>query len=116
MSAAMRFSHIGAMGIRADCFPSITFGGLRNRSDLIDLAENSMTNSEALVALNMVEHVGPVRLRQLLEYFSDAASILQASRDRLMHIHGISVDTAEAIANWERSVDLSGELRRIQDF
>jgi DNA processing protein len=75
-----------------------------------------MTHTEALIALNMVEHVGPVRVRQLLEHFSDAPSILKASRDQLMRLHGIGVDVAESIASWESSVDLAGELKRIQDF
>src|SRR5258706_435683 len=75
-----------------------------------------MTNTEALIALNMIEHVGPVRVRQLLEYFTDAASILHAARSKLMQVHGIGVDVAEAIANWESAVDLTGELKRIQEF
>ena len=74
-----------------------------------------MTNTEALIALNMVEHVGPVRVRQLLEHFSDAPSILKASRDQLMRIHGIGVDVAESIASWESSVDLAGELKRFKE-
>ncbi|PYI85588.1 MAG: DNA-protecting protein DprA [Verrucomicrobia bacterium] len=75
-----------------------------------------MESREALVALNLVEHVGPVRVRQLLEHFGDAASILRASKHQLLHVRGIGEDTAEAIANWEKSVDLSGELKRIKDF
>jgi len=75
-----------------------------------------MTNTEALIALNMIEHVGPVRLRHLLQHFSDAAAILNASRDKLMRVHGIGVDVAEAITNWESGVDLPGELKRIHDF
>ena len=35
-----------------------------------------MDSREALIALNMVEHVGPVRVRQLLEHFGEAAAIL----------------------------------------
>src|SRR5881409_477630 len=75
-----------------------------------------MTNTEALIALNMVEHVGPVRVRQLLEFFNDAASILQAPRNKLMQVHGIGADVADAIATWESAVDLTGELKRIQEF
>lgn len=75
-----------------------------------------MTNTEALIALNMVQHVGPVRVRQLLEYFTDASAILAASRDKLMQVHGIGIDVAESIASWESSVDLGGELNRIKDF
>ena len=39
-----------------------------------------MESQEAFVALNMIEGVGPVRVRQLLEHFGDAPAILAASR------------------------------------
>jgi NAD-dependent DNA ligase len=64
-----------------------------------------MEPREALVALNLIEHVGPVRVRQLLEHFGDAPAILRASRQQLLQIRGIGEDTAEAIAAWERTAD-----------
>lgn len=69
---------------------------------------------EALVALNMVEHVGPVRLRHLLNHFGDAPTILRTSADRLAQVTGVGPEAAQAIATWERSVDLAAELRRIE--
>ena len=57
-----------------------------------------MDSREALVALNMIEHVGPVRARQLLEHFGDAPKILGASKPQLLHVRGIGEETAEAIA------------------
>lgn len=75
-----------------------------------------MDAREALIALNMVEHVGPVRVRQLLEVFGNAPAILAATKQQLLRVEGIGADTAEAIANWEKNVDLAGELRRIQEF
>jgi DNA processing protein len=75
-----------------------------------------MDSREALVALNMIEHVGPVRLRQLLEHFHDAAAVLRASRAELLRVRGVGEETADAIAAWESSVDLSAELRRIREF
>jgi len=75
-----------------------------------------MENREALVALNLIEHVGPVRVRQLLECFGEAPAILKASRQQLLRVHGIGEETAEAIASWEKTVDLVGELKRITDF
>lgn len=75
-----------------------------------------MDAREALVALNMIEHVGPVRGRQLLEHFGEAPAILSASREQLLRTRGIGQETAEAIANWEQTVDLGGELKRIGDF
>lgn len=74
-----------------------------------------MDSREALVALNMIEHVGPVRVRQLLEHFGEAAKILGASKHQLLHVRGIGEETAESIATWEKSVDLKAELKRISD-
>jgi len=75
-----------------------------------------MDSREALVALNLIEHVGPVRVRQLLECFGEAPAILKASRQQLLRVHGIGEETAQAIANWEKTIDLDGELKRITDF
>jgi DNA processing protein len=75
-----------------------------------------MTPREAMVALNMIEHVGPVRVRQLLEHFADAPAVLQASKQQLLRVHGIGEETADAICDWEKTVDLSGELKRASDF
>jgi DNA processing protein len=75
-----------------------------------------MDTREALITLNMVEHVGPVRARLLLEHFGDAPKILAASKSQLLRVRNIGEETAEAIANWEKSVDLAGELKRITDF
>lgn len=75
-----------------------------------------MDSREALVALNMVEHVGPVRFRLLLEHFGDAPAILRASKAELLRVQGIGDETAEAIAGWEKTVELAAELKRISDF
>ncbi len=75
-----------------------------------------MDPREALVALNMIEHVGPIRARQLFDHFGDAPAILSASRHQLLQVKGIGNETAESIANWEKGVDLNGELKRIADF
>ncbi len=75
-----------------------------------------MDSREALVALNMIEHVGPVRLRQLLRHFADAPAILGASRQELRRVDGIGEEIADAIATWEQRVNLGAELKRIQDF
>jgi DNA processing protein len=64
----------------------------------------------------MVEHVGPVRVRQLLQHFGDAAAILRASKQQLMFVRGIGEDTAEAISSWEKNVDLAAELKRCEEF
>jgi DNA processing protein len=75
-----------------------------------------MDSREALIALNLIEHVGPVRARLLLEHFGEAPPILAASKSALLRVRNIGDETAEAIANWERTIDLAGELKRISDF
>ena len=78
--------------------------------------QSGMDSSEALIALNLIEHVGPVRARSLLEHFGDAPQILAASKSALLRVRNIGDETAEAIANWEKTIDLPGELKRISDF
>jgi len=75
-----------------------------------------MDSREALVALNLIGHVGPVRARLLLEHFGEATAILRASRQELLCVRNIGEEVAEAIASWEKNVDLGAELKRISDF
>ena len=70
----------------------------------------------AYIALNLIEHLGPVRLRQLLNFFGDPVSILRADAEQLQQVHGIGPDVAQSIADWESTVDLPGELRRIEEY
>jgi len=48
-----------------------------------------MDSREALVALNLIEGVGPVRVRQLLEHFGDAPAVLRASKSELLRVRNI---------------------------
>jgi DNA processing protein len=75
-----------------------------------------MDSREAYVALNLIDGVGPVRARQLVEHFGEAPAILSASKSQLQQVRGIGADTADAISNWEKSVDLAGEMKRIAEF
>jgi len=75
-----------------------------------------MEAKEALIALNMIEHVGPVRLRQLLTVFNDPIEILNTTRESLLRVEGIGAETADAIASWRERVDLDAELKRIERF
>jgi DNA processing protein len=75
-----------------------------------------MDAREAFVALNLIEHVGPVRVRQLLDFFGEAPAVLGATQRQLLQVQGIGEDTAEAIAGWEKTIDLGAELKRIADF
>ena len=75
-----------------------------------------MDSREALIALNLIEGVGPVRARSLIEHFGEAPKILAASKHELLRVRNIGDDTAEKISGWEKFIDLAGELKRISDF
>src|SRR5690349_10042842 len=75
-----------------------------------------MENREALVALNLIENVGPIRVRQLLEYFGEASAILSASKQQLLQARNIGEETADAISTWENNVDLEAEFKRIDEY
>jgi DNA processing protein len=75
-----------------------------------------MDAREAMVALNLIDGIGPVRARLLLEHFAEPAAILQASAAQLQRVNGIGPETAAAIAGWEKNIDLKGELERIQQY
>ena len=65
---------------------------------------------EALVALNLLPRIGPVRVRRLLEAFGDAASVLHAPVGQLLRVPGIGPDTAAVLAAWRDHADPAVEL------
>ena len=75
-----------------------------------------MTDAEALVALNMLPKIGPVRVRRLVEHFGSPASIFQVSADALRKVEGIGPDTAKMLRSWEEVVDLKAELARAREM
>ncbi len=74
-----------------------------------------MTNTESYIALNLIEHVGPILLKKLLDAFAEPQNILGASRKELLRVQGVGDVVADSISNWENSVDLQGELRRVAE-
>ena len=75
-----------------------------------------MNATEVCIALNMLPTVGPVRLRKLLKVFREPQQILAARRSELRKVEGIGNEVADQISNWESTVDLAAELKRVRDF
>src|ERR1051325_4060831 len=73
-----------------------------------------MNPTEACIALNMLPMIGPVRLRNLLKVFETPEKVLIARRNDLRVVEGIGPEVADQIVDWENTVDLQGELRRIR--
>jgi hypothetical protein len=57
-----------------------------------------MDAREAFVALNLIEHVGPVRVRQLLDFFGDAPAVLGATKRQLLQVQG-TCNTGQVIGD-----------------
>jgi DNA processing protein len=72
--------------------------------------------TEACIALNMLPTVGPVRLRKLLAVFHEPQNILAAKRADLRKVEGVGTEVADQISNWESTVDLAAELKRVREF
>ena len=70
-----------------------------------------MSPLEALVALNMLPKIGPVRVRRLLEAFGGPAAALGAGKDRLMRVDGIGEETAKILHGWQDHADPLAEIR-----
>ncbi len=64
----------------------------------------------------MLPTVGPVRLRRLLEVFKEPQRVLTVKRSELRQVEGIGSEVADQISNWESTVDLAAELKRVSDF
>ena len=70
-----------------------------------------MTPQEAIVALNMLPTIGPIRVRRLLETFGEPADVLGAAMDRLQRVDGIGEETAKILHCWQDHADPAAEIR-----
>ncbi|MBL9117500.1 MAG: DNA-protecting protein DprA [Verrucomicrobiaceae bacterium] len=74
-----------------------------------------MTTTEAYLALNLLPGIGPVRVRKLLEAMGSPQRILSAKASQIQHIEGFGRELAELVANWESSIDLAVEVKKIEE-
>lgn len=70
------------------------------------------TETLNMLALNMVEGLGPITIRRLLDAFKSAGAVLRASRDLLRRVDGIGPELAERISRWKESIDPVAEMAR----
>ncbi|WP_411826301.1 DNA-processing protein DprA [Luteolibacter sp. AS25] len=74
-----------------------------------------MTNREAILTLNLLPGIGPVRITRLLESFGRAEAVLTAGANRLQRVDGIGPETAKLIAGWEDHADPFKELQEAKE-
>src|SRR5262249_27969629 len=73
-----------------------------------------MTSREAYIALNMIDEIGPIRVRALLERFGTPEAILSASRMDLPRVEGMGEEIARTLTQGREQIDLDGERARIE--
>jgi len=72
-----------------------------------------MNNLEALLILNAIDSVGPVRIRLLIEEFGSPTAALGQPAGALKRVKGIGEKIAQNICDWQKSFDLNKELALI---
>jgi DNA processing protein len=73
-----------------------------------------MTRTEACLILNMVDHIGPVTVRRLVQHFGSPEEILQASASDLKAVQGVGAKSAKAISEWKDQVPFEKELADLE--
>ncbi len=74
-----------------------------------------MTERDAYIALNMMDRIGPVGVRALVEVLGSATAIFSASAAELRQAVGIGPQMAEHILRQRDTLDIDGELRRAEE-
>lgn len=73
-----------------------------------------MTEREAYIALNLIDQLGPVRVRSLVATLGSARAVLEASVDDLRRAEGIGGDLARKIVEQRAECDPKEELAKAE--
>lgn len=74
-----------------------------------------MTSREAILTLNLLPGIGPVRIKRLLESFGDASKVLSVGENSLQRVDGIGPETAKVISQWEDHADPMKEIAEAEE-
>jgi DNA processing protein len=75
-----------------------------------------MNEREAYIALNMMEKIGPVGVRSLVNELGSVMAIFEADKASLTRAQGIGPEVAGAIVNQRDSVNWAGEIEKANAF
>ena len=75
-----------------------------------------MNDQEALLILNALPDLGPVKINRLLGEYDSPDKIFRASVNRLTGVAGISRKNAETVCGWAKLFDLKRELTLIEKY
>ncbi len=71
-----------------------------------------MTEHEAYIALNLIDQLGPVRVRALVAALGSAAAVFEAGEDDLRRAEGVGAEMARAIIAQRDACDPAEEERK----
>lgn len=71
-----------------------------------------MQKRDAYIALNMIDKLGPVRVRRLVETLGSVEAILEASAEELKRAQGVGAELAKHIVAQRERVDPRREIER----
>jgi DNA processing protein len=77
------------------------------------MAQLADAEVQALLALRLIEGLGPVRIEALLNHFGAASRVLRAGAGQLAQVHGIGAELSAQIVASLRELDVAAEVQRI---
>jgi DNA processing protein len=73
-----------------------------------------VTDRDALIIINMIPGIGPIRVQDLLTRFEKPSNILSLSRGDLSSVPGIGGKLADAVISWKESVKYEEEIALVE--
>lgn len=71
-----------------------------------------MDARESYIALNMIDGIGPIKVRAMIDTLGSPEAVFEASVDALTRVPGIGVRLAERLVAAPGRLDIAGEIRR----
>lgn len=71
-----------------------------------------MTPREAAILLNLVDGIGPIKVRAMIDALGNASAVFEASPGELFQIPGIGRELASRIHEAPERLDVAGEIKR----
>jgi DNA processing protein len=79
-------------------------------------AASGMTEREAYIALNMIEGLGPVRVRALVAVLGSPQAVFGVPVEELIRAEGVGREVARGIIEQRSELDLPGELKKAESL
>ncbi len=73
-----------------------------------------MTDKDALIILNLLPGIGPIKVKELLSKFKSPARILELSEGALSSVPGIGAKIAETLTSWQKHSKFEEEMNMIE--